>query len=238
MSQNIDKSFEDGEYVYYSKPTGFKKSGYAYSGTYAETAVYSVEFTSEDSIGCYTGGGWSYNLGIIMTQGDFIDGSINQIYEYDIIEDPAFSPNYRSYDNPGNEFYGVTVSLGKDALRTHVGPLMHTTGKIAHETGVGGNSNPHSRILTVVLQDNILYYYVDGIIVTQESVTSSKYKFMYTDDKEDLTKFNVEFVENKPIMFGVDFTNVENSGIKARIVTEKYGNEARDYIASNFAEVK
>ena len=224
LNRNMTKHLEGAQYVYENGATVFKQSAYEYTGTFANEAVFSVEVRSGSSI--TAPGTWNYYLGIIMTQGEMLDPSVKNIK--DALPDGRYT--YRPCDNPGNEYVGVHVGILQTGFGSSIGTI-YTNFKTIQCQSLIGDTNPHTRLVTVVLHNNRFYYYLDNNYLGSYAIDSENYKWNVTNQDEQ--SFSYEFKENLPVMFGVNATNVENPGIQFRIMTQLYGQDAIDEINNN-----
>ena len=224
MNNNIDKEFRDGGYVYLSKANVFKYSSYEYtSGTYANTAVYSVEISSSSTPSSQGYPGWAYNMGVRFTQGETLDPSITGIVE------TFNNNNVRTWTNNGNEYYSAQIGITQTSgILCSLGPVYYIKSTSKCDASLGG-ANPHTRKVTIVLKNNVIYTYLDNVYVCENKLTDFKYSF--ADQANNTYEYN--FVNNKPLMFGVNFTNTDTPGVEAKVVDEYYDNDALTYLSEN-----
>lgn len=224
LNRNMTKHLEGSQYVYENGATIFKHSAYEYTGKFANEAIFSVEVRSGSGI--TAPGNWNYYLGIIMTQGEMLDPSVKNIK--DALPDGRYT--YRACDNPGNEYVGVHLGITQTGFGSSIGTI-YTNFKTITCNSLIGDTNPHTRLVTVVLHENNFYYYLDNKYLGTYPVTSENFKWNVVS--QDEKSFSYEFKNDLPVMFGVNATNVENPGIQFRIMTELYGQEAIDELGTN-----
>ena len=224
LNRDMNKTLKGSKYVYENRTNVFKMSAYEYTGTYANDAIFSVEVSNGSAISA--GGNWAYYLGIIMTQGEIVDPSITKVK--DLLPNGTYM--YRNVDNPGNEFYGVHVGITQTGFGSSVGTVYTNFQNITCNSLIG-DANPHTRLVTVALHANRIYYYLDNNYLGAFPLNANNYRWDVTNG--DDRSFTYAFKNDLPVMFGVNATNCETPAVEFRIMTELYGAAAISEMSTN-----
>ncbi len=216
----------------YSAPTGWQSYGYKYTtSTAATTAVYSVKIKGEK--GLEGNNFWSPSVGIIVTNGTFID---NQDLSY---------VDYRNVNRTveANTYYGTCFSLTNDRnLKMFSGKSMNSLNMTAFANNLMLTTTNTERILTLVLYKDTFYCYIDNTLVQTIEVDNVGFQ----PAKATASGKTYGYSKGDSFLFGISAHNVSagfvdpatNAQVEATPITfseikELYGNAALTELTTN-----
>ena len=182
--------------------------------TLSDTAVYSVKISANKTLeNC----GNVPNVGLVLTNKEVL--SVNSIYKSIQIGLNQFGLISHTVVNTG---------LGNDCIS--MGRRLDVASGNRWDVNTNENANLSmsgtniERTLTVILYDDYLYIYVDGVFIKRLAITDSAY-------------FNTGLSAGGQYTFGVNAVDINpnTNRVKITVLTEKYGNDAISEIAEKYS---